>query len=165
MASIRIAALGMAAFLSVASSACTNSRPSASENRPSVMVDNCVLCHGTAGRVGNLPGTDPFLPAAPPVAPSGQAADVIGAHQVHLNPPIVGPLRSPIACDECHVIPTNLTHATNPPANPVQFGVLARARGAAPTFDPLTLGCAAVYCHGNFDFNGVRRRRRLRRLP
>jgi predicted CxxxxCH...CXXCH cytochrome family protein len=156
MVSMRFSALGLSAFLTVASSACTNSRPYASEDRPSVMVDNCVYCHGTAGRVGNLPGTDPFLPAAPPLAPSGQAADVIGAHQVHLNPPLVGPLRSPIACDECHVIPTSLAHATNPPADPVRFGVLARARGAAPTYDPLTLGCAAVYCHGNFDFNGVR---------
>jgi len=140
MASIRIPALGLAALLAVASSACTNGRPSASDSQPSVSTGACATCHGTAGRVGNLPGTDPFLSAAPPSPPSGKPAEVVGAHLVHLNPPIIAPLRSPIACAECHVVPGNLDHASNPPANPVQFGVLARAHGAAPTFDPLTLG-------------------------
>jgi predicted CxxxxCH...CXXCH cytochrome family protein len=34
--------------------------------------------------------------------------------------------------------------------------VLARAQGASPTYEPVGLGCAAVYCHGNFDYNGVK---------
>ena len=155
MTSTRIPVLAAAAFVCVLlASACT-SRPAApggSANNP----ETCVYCHGTVGRVGNLPGTDRLLPSAPPSAPNGKPAAVVGAHQVHLNPPIDGPLRAPIACNECHVVPQNLQHATNPPANPVQFGVLARAQGASPTYEPLSLGCAAVYCHGNFDFNGVK---------
>ena len=96
-------------------------------------------------------------PSAPPSAPNGKPAAVVGAHQAHLNPPINGPLGAPVACNECHVVPQNLGHATNPPANPVQFGPLAQAQGASPTYEPLSLGCSAVYCHGNFDFNGVHR--------
>ena len=155
MASMRIPALVASALLALLSSACTNSRP-ASPSGSASSTEACVYCHGTVGRIGNLPGTDPLLPSAPPSAPNGKPVAVVGAHQVHLNPPINGPLRAPIACDECHVVPQSLGHATNPPANPVQFGVLARAQGASPTYEPLSLGCAAVYCHGNFDYNGVK---------
>ena len=155
MASMRISSFAAPALLALLASACSDSRP-ASQGGSSSSTDTCVYCHGTVGRVANLPGTDPLLASAPPSPPSGKPASVTGAHQVHLNPPINGPLRAPIACSECHVVPGNLGHATNPPANPVEFGALARARGAAPTYQPLDLGCAAVYCHGNFDYNGVK---------
>ncbi len=155
MTSTRIPVLVAVAFIGALTASACNSRPAAPGGSASNL-ETCVYCHGTAGRVGNLPGTDALLPAAPPSAPNGKPAAVVGAHQVHVNPPIYGPLRAPIACNECHVVPLNLQHATNPPANPVQFGVLARAQGAAPTYEALSLGCSAVYCHGNFDFNGVK---------
>ncbi len=156
MASMRIPGLvAILASLGLLATACSNSRPAAPSG-PTASVETCVFCHGTVGRVGNLPGTDPLLPSAPPSPPVGKPAAVNGAHEVHLNPPIVGPLRAPIACSECHVVPTNLSHATAPPASPVQFGDLARAHGATPTYDPTTLGCSAVYCHGNFDYAGVK---------
>ena len=154
MRSTRTPAFAAAAFLAFFAAACADSRP-ASLGGSSSGTDTCVFCHGSVGRVGNLPNTDLLLPSAPPAAPAGKPAAVVGAHQVHLNPPINGPLRGPIACNECHVVPTSLSHATNPPANPVAFGTLARARGAAPTYEAVTLGCSTVYCHGNFDFNGV----------
>jgi predicted CxxxxCH...CXXCH cytochrome family protein len=154
MASMRIPALAAAAVLTMASSACSDSRPSGS-GESAVDPTTCAYCHGTVGRVGNLPGTDPLLASAPPSPPAGKPASVSGAHLVHLNPPINGPLRGPIACNECHVVPGNLGHATNPPASPVAFGTLARSQGASPTYEPVSLGCSAVYCHGNFDYNGV----------
>ena len=154
MASMRIPAPVATLVLALLACACT-ARP-ASPNDSASNAETCVYCHGTVGRVGNLPGTDPLLPSAPPSPPVGKPTAVTGAHQAHLNPPINGPLSAPVACSECHVVPQGLDHATNPPANPVQFGALAQAQGASPTYEPLRLGCAAVYCHGNFDFNGVK---------
>ena len=61
----------------------------------------------------------------------------------------------PVACRECHVVPTDLAHAKNPPWQSVVFGPLAKTGGAAPTYAAGTAGCAASYCHGNFTFNGV----------
>ena len=154
MASMRVSLFAALALLALLALACSESRP-ASQGGSASDTSTCVYCHGSIGRVGILPGTDPLLASAPPSPPSGKPDAVTGAHQVHLNPPVDGAPRGPLACSECHVVPGNLSHATNPPANPVQFGALATARGATPTYHPLDLGCAAVYCHGNFDFNGV----------
>jgi predicted CxxxxCH...CXXCH cytochrome family protein len=155
MASNRFPSIVVPAVAALLLASCAKSREASATGGPSAD-GTCVYCHGTVGRVGNLSGTDPLLASAPPAAPAGAPASVVGAHQTHLNPPILNPLRGPLACSECHVVPTNLAHATNPPANPVVFGPLARAQGAAPTFDPTTLGCNAVYCHGNFDYAGVK---------
>ncbi|HEU4384842.1 MAG TPA: CxxxxCH/CxxCH domain-containing protein [Anaeromyxobacteraceae bacterium] len=123
-----------------------------------VSIGSCTSCHGTAGRTGTLGGTDPNLAAAPPVAPAGEPAQVVGAHQAHLNPP-AGSLAGPIACNECHVVPVDSAHATNPPAQVVRFGTLATTGGAAPTWnspDKVTnTTCSNVYCHGNFTFGSV----------
>ena len=84
---------------------------------------------------------------------------MIGAHQAHLNPAATGSLTVPIACNECHVVPTDSAHATTPPAQIVQFGTLATTGGAAPTWnspDKVTnTTCSNVYCHGNFTFGSV----------
>ncbi|MEI7704398.1 MAG: CxxxxCH/CxxCH domain-containing protein [Deltaproteobacteria bacterium] len=151
----RVQQVAVTAFLAILFQGCSSPRTAASAS-PVPDPATCSMCHGTAGRVGNLPGTDPLLASAPPLLPTGRPASMVGAHLVHLNPPVNGPLRAPIACNECHVVPTGLSHATNPPASPVQFGTLAQARGASPTYEPLSLGCSAVYCHGNFDFGGVK---------
>ena len=142
------------AALALALAACGDARPV----QEGTGGGECTRCHGTAGRTGNLPGTDLNLAAAPPVAPSGQPAQVVGAHQAHLNP-AAGSLTGPIACNECHVVPANSAHATNPPAQVVQFGTLATTGGAAPTWnspDKVTnTTCSNVYCHGSFSFGGV----------
>jgi predicted CxxxxCH...CXXCH cytochrome family protein len=117
---------------------------------------NCTACHGTAGRTGNLAGTDPLLAASPPAAPAGAPASAVGAHQAHVNPPSAGAFRGPLLCNDCHLVPADAGHATSPPPSPVTFGTLARTGGLSPTFSPTTLGCAATYCHGSFDHNGVR---------
>ncbi len=118
----------------------------------------CTTCHGTAGRIGTLPGTDPNLAAAPPVAPAGEPAAVVGAHQPHLNP-ATGSLTGPLACANCHVVPTDSAHATTRP-QVVQFGLLATTGGIttatwnSPDKTSITT-CSNVYCHGNFSWNGV----------
>ena len=155
MTSIKNPGLAAAAFLSFIAAGCADSRPAA-QGQGGLVSDNCVLCHGDVGRTGNLPGTDRNLRASPPAAPAGQPTSVVGAHQAHVNPPATGALRGPILCNECHVVPTNLSHATNPPANPVVFGTLARTQKNSPTWNATTTGCSATYCHGGFDFDGVR---------
>ena len=119
----------------------------------------CTTCHGTAGRAGTLPGTDANLAAAPPVAPAGEPSQVVGAHQAHLNPAAPGSLTGPLACGNCHDVPTSSAHATNPPALIVQFALLATTGGAAPTWNSTdkttNTTCSNVYCHGNFTFGTV----------
>ena len=123
--------------------------------QPDTAALGCASCHGDSTRTGNLPGTDANLASAPPVAPPGAPANAVGAHEGHVNPTATSYLMPPIACAECHVVPTDSAHATNPPAQKVVFGPLSTANGAAPTWDPTTSGCAASYCHGNFNLGGV----------
>jgi predicted CxxxxCH...CXXCH cytochrome family protein len=115
----------------------------------------CASCHGDPTRKGNLAGTDANLASAPPMAPVGAPAYAVGAHQGHMNPTAASYLMPPIACGECHAVPTDSAHASSPPAQKVVFGALSRSGGAAPSWDPGSTGCAASYCHGNFAFGGV----------
>ncbi|MGC4000250.1 MAG: CxxxxCH/CxxCH domain-containing protein [Anaeromyxobacter sp.] len=75
------------------------------------------------------------------------AALTTGAHAAHLQE---GPLRGPLACSECHPVPTDAAHAAQPVG--VQFatapGDSAAAGGAQPRWDPATRTCAGTYCHG-----------------
>jgi predicted CxxxxCH...CXXCH cytochrome family protein len=153
---ILVAALAPASFLV----ACGDARPWTSQGGSAQT--SCASCHGTPGRTGILPGTDPDLAAAPPVAVA--SADAVGAHLAHLNPPATG-LRGPLPCGSCHnPVPTDYQHFIQPPQQIVVFGGLAlgpvdaragtnpgtpRWRGAngAPT-------CSNVYCHGSFSWNG-----------
>jgi len=140
--------------LGLALSACGDARPAIGGGGGGGSL--CAGCHGTAGRTGFLSGTDPDLAAAPPVVPVGTPASAEGLHQLHVNPAVAGAIRSPLACSECHVVPTDTSHATNPPANPVVFGVLATAQGALPAYSPTpTPGCSATYCHGSFSYGTV----------
>ena len=122
---------------------------------PEVTGGDCSSCHGDPARLPGMAGVDPFLTSAPPVAPAGAPAHAEGAHLIHLNPNPAVAASHPTACVECHAVPTDATHATVPPSQKVVFGPLAVANGANPSFDPVTAGCSATYCHGNFNFRGV----------
>ncbi len=122
---------------------------------PQVTGGSCTSCHGDPTRQTSMPGVDVLVAAAPPVAPAGAPAYAEGAHLIHLNPNPAIAAAHPTACAECHVVYTDATHATVPPAQKVVYGPLARANGANPTFDPVTGGCSASYCHGNFNYGGV----------
>jgi predicted CxxxxCH...CXXCH cytochrome family protein len=116
----------------------------------------CTECHGDKARVvGTLPGTDINLPSSPPIASAKNSPNAIGAHIAHVNPALASSASAPVKCSECHVVPLDFAHAARPPAQSVVFGALSKTGGAAPTWAAGTAGCAASYCHGNFNFNGV----------
>ncbi|HEY3446472.1 MAG TPA: CxxxxCH/CxxCH domain-containing protein [Myxococcales bacterium] len=102
----------------------------------------CTSCHGTTGRTG----ADPAVAAAPPAGTHGETASTaraVGAHLAHLQ---AGALSNPVACSECHAVPSSQTHATG--TVEMAFGTLAKTRGAAPAWNGTT--CASAYCHGQF---------------
>jgi predicted CxxxxCH...CXXCH cytochrome family protein len=102
----------------------------------------CGACHGDA--------TSP----APPRALDGATATTalgVGAHRGHLAR---SALRGPIACNECHLVPSEIAAAAHLDGDliaevfPAGAGVLARDDGADPTWDRGTGTCSGVYCHG-----------------
>ena len=125
------------------------------DGKADVAALGCTACHGDATRVATLAGADVNLASAPPVTTANASPSAVGAHLGHMNPTAASALMGPVACKECHVVPTDSAHATIPPAQSVVFGTLAKTGGAAPTYAAGTAGCAASYCHGNFSFNGV----------
>ena len=100
-------------------------------------VETCSGCHGSADN------------AAPPRGVHGEterSSLAVGAHQAHLHSTI----SAPIACSECHVVPTTRDqsgHLHTGPAR-VVFGTLATANGAIPSWDRKTATCSGTYCHG-----------------
>ena len=117
------------------------------------MLTNCAACHGDSTRV-LPPGTPELAKAAPPVDRNGGTSPSlrgVGAHQRHVNP-AAGTGMLPIACNQCHVVPSDLSHvgplATSPAT--VYWGTLAAANGANPTLVVAsgTVTCSNVYCHG-----------------
>ena len=123
--------------------------------RPDMMT-NCAACHGDVSRVVP-PGTPANVKAAPPVDRNGSSSTAqrgVGAHQRHLLPG-VDAIAGPVACGECHVVPSDLAHVgpfASTPAT-VTWGALASANGATPALVPPPPGstsftCSNVYCHG-----------------
>jgi predicted CxxxxCH...CXXCH cytochrome family protein len=104
---------------------------------------SCVGCHGS----GDSP--------APPVDLLGrtdESLQTVGAHREHVS--ALHKVSAPVACNECHLVPTELHSPghidTPPPAKvfPPGAGVLAVADGASATYDQSTATCTA-YCHGS----------------
>jgi predicted CxxxxCH...CXXCH cytochrome family protein len=99
---------------------------------------DCSSCHGSTGN------------SAPPVAVNGSSSTTeigVGAHQIHL---MGSSISGPVACSECHRVPTDmLTHPDllARPA-PVVFGSRASLNGAAPVWDRASVSCNNTYCHG-----------------
>jgi predicted CxxxxCH...CXXCH cytochrome family protein len=96
----------------------------------------CASCHGDPARPRN--------PAAPPVGTRGETSTTqraVGAHQAHLDGTS---LAAPVACTECHDVPTSLTHPNG--AVDLRFGALATRAGKVPaSFNGTT---CSNYCHG-----------------
>ena len=101
----------------------------------------CNACHGSA------------TSAAPPRATDGSVDTLlipVGAHEVHVT---ANPIRGPIPCSECHLVPAagnTYAHNDAPPAE-VQFGTIARTDapvGSPPAWLRSTATCEGVYCHG-----------------
>jgi predicted CxxxxCH...CXXCH cytochrome family protein len=101
--------------------------------RLDITPSTCTVCHGSGAN------------AAPPSGTHGETSETtraVGAHQKHLAG---GPLRGPMPCTECHVVPTTMDHVNG--TVQLAFGALARAEGAEATWDAANLRCSN-YCHG-----------------
>lgn len=106
----------------------------------------CTSCHGDANRAA-VAGADANLKSAPPLGTKGETATstrAVGAHQAHVSSTDMR--AAPIACNECHVVPTATNHSNG--TVDVVFGTLAKTGNAAPAWNGTS--CSASYCHGNF---------------
>ncbi len=94
---------------------------------------SCASCHGSAAN------------AAPPKDTHGNSATTaigVGAHQSHLS---ASKLSAPIECNECHTVPTSMTHSDGKVG--LTWGPLAKTKGLAPAFDTSAATCANTWCH------------------
>lgn len=99
---------------------------------------DCSSCHGSV------------VNAAPPRGVDGATSTDrigVGAHQAHL---LAGTVAAPVACTECHLLPTSLLDHPSFDGGPAQvvFGPLATAAGAIPIWDRNLAQCSNGYCHG-----------------
>ncbi len=103
---------------------------------------NCTFCHGT--RTAGYVASDLAL-AAPPEGVNGEtdpAQPAVGAHRKHLGNGSA--VSDGVSCDECHTVPTDLSHVDGIPD--VTFGTLAAQGGPGAAFSGGT--CSSSYCHG-----------------
>ena len=99
----------------------------------------CTSCHGDPARAASIA-------AAPPSGTHGETAATsraVGAHLQHLQG---GILAAPIACGECHAVPTSTVHADGTPA--LTWGPLARTGGSVPAWSAASATCSSNWCHG-----------------
>jgi predicted CxxxxCH...CXXCH cytochrome family protein len=121
--------------------ACSEARPFDGDAGIGLNSDTCRACHGSAQS------------AAPPRDVAGnfdESAIGVGAHQAHLQ--AEHGISAPIACSTCHVVPTHLDspgHIDHPLPAYVEFGGLAVADSASPSWSHARASCSATYCHGN----------------
>jgi predicted CxxxxCH...CXXCH cytochrome family protein len=133
----------LVALLAFAAAGCERSR--ITDGLPDKL--DCSSCHGSP----NNP--------APPKAVDGSSSttDVgVGAHSVHL---VGSSIAGPVACSECHRLPTDLiTHPDllDRPAA-VVFGAHASSNGAVPAWDRASASCTNTYCHGTTLFGAATR--------
>ncbi|MEP7051298.1 MAG: CxxxxCH/CxxCH domain-containing protein [Pseudomonadota bacterium] len=98
----------------------------------------CTSCHGSDDN------------PAPPLDTLGNqqfSAVGVGAHRAHLSG---GQFSRPLACSECHVVPTSdneSDHIQGMPARVVLSGVAATDH-RTPSWDRAALTCAGSWCHG-----------------
>jgi len=102
---------------------------------------DCSSCHGNKDN------------AAPPLALNGSTStsDIgVGAHQSHMTG---GTISAPVACTECHPVPTLMNGDDHPDSlargTVTQFlGPLAQTGGATPAWNRSKETCTNTYCHG-----------------
>lgn len=130
--------LSLTALLALASG-CDSGRSLSTSSSAAGTAATCTRCHGDPAS-GN---------AAPPRSVAGLVDTAllgVGAHQTHLA---AGPLRGPVACAECHVVPATVDapgHMGKAYAA-VTFGALATTGGTAASWDRVGATCT-TYCHG-----------------
>ena len=114
--------------------------------------ETCTTCHGKPARA-SVAGADLNQASSPPSAAS--ATGVAGVHLAHVNQGSTGaPLSTPLACVNCHTVPTNNDHGDGIVG--VIYSSLSVAQGAVPTaYNQTSHTCSNTYCHGNFAGGNV----------
>lgn len=103
--------------------------------------ENCTVCHGSVN-------------AAPPKDLSGNISPTfrgVGAHQKHVLGGILG---APVACKECHVVPTELNssgHIDGTPHAELRFDSASVFFRSNAQYNASNVSCNNTYCHGNFN--------------
>jgi predicted CxxxxCH...CXXCH cytochrome family protein len=134
---VRATVWAAAAVVAVGALGCGTARaPSGAEANATAA---CSSCH-------TGPGAGP--PFRDPTGATNPSLASVGAHDAHLH----GSIAPDLGCEQCHTVPRTVTDPghLDPSPTDIRFGSLATTRGAAPTYDPQTRTCAAVYCHGQF---------------
>ncbi|MFT3916401.1 MAG: CxxxxCH/CxxCH domain-containing protein [Anaeromyxobacteraceae bacterium] len=99
---------------------------------------NCTFCHGT--RVTSYTAAD-LKKAAPPQGTQNETATstrAVGAHAAHVNG---STLTDGVACDACHAVPADLSHANGTVAT-----AFKTINGKTTTWNGTS--CSSSYCHG-----------------
>jgi predicted CxxxxCH...CXXCH cytochrome family protein len=119
----------------VALAACGQAHPLAE----AAQAESCTRCHGGGADSSGAPPRDLL-------ARTETALASVGAHATHVRA-----LSGNAACKHCHPDPRAGSTAHLDGRVDVVFGAFAAGGGAfASRFDPDTLSCSAVYCHGAF---------------
>jgi predicted CxxxxCH...CXXCH cytochrome family protein len=113
---------------------------------------NCTFCHGE--KLASYTPAD-LVRAAPPQGTQNEeaaSARAVGAHQSHVRAGTVAPA---FGCDECHPLPTDLSHVNGDAvAVNMAFGALANHGGFVSTFATGPATCT-TYCHSALDRGAV----------
>ncbi len=112
-----------------------------------VLPTSCDACHGGNGSAAPPPDvngqTDPTLPT-------------VGAHAAHLKGNVYS--GGGIACESCHQLPTTVGQAGHLTGtlDSIKFpNGKATIKGFTPDYNPATMTCSNVYCHGVSLADGV----------
>ena len=105
----------------------------------------CNTCHGDFNDPNRI---------APPRDISGNTSPTsrgVGAHTNHLYTNSL----SVVSCAYCHTVPASVSdpgHIGQSPATVILSGLAITNIASDAKYDPSTLKCSNVYCHGNFEF-------------
>lgn len=105
--------------------------------------ESCNTCHGRSFNSSGGPPKD--VEGNVSVENRG-----VGAHKECVSG---GTWSRPVACDECHIVPTDLRdpgHIDSSPYAEITWGALANAGGLIPEFTA-ELQCKNTYCHGGYS--------------
>jgi predicted CxxxxCH...CXXCH cytochrome family protein len=132
--------LGLVVVLSCGSDETTEATPTGTGSATLTERD-CYSCHGDEANSTNAPPPAIFID------------DLPETHHRHLE---ASSWRAWVYCDDCHVVPSEITdegHNDGLPAD-LTWGGLALADDADPAYDYDTQTCTGVYCHGATMFEG-----------
>lgn len=121
---------------------------------------SCTTCHTKQGGPENCTTCHGSVNAAPPFDLSNNtSASVrgVGAHQKHLLGGVIG---APVACKECHTVPSQLLsagHIDNTEHAEIRFDTTSIFHRSDASYSAATVSCNNTYCHGNFNGGNLNR--------